>query len=77
MRWTGHVARLAGIKNAYRILVGSLKGRGPPGPFKLFIFLGIKRPQCEAANFRPPGAVVVNVWTRRLPAFAVSCLVSE
>jgi hypothetical protein len=47
---------MAGIKKkAYKSLVGSLKGREPRGPFKLFIFSGIKRPQREAANFRPPG----------------------
>jgi len=58
-------------------LFGSLKGREPPGPFKLFIFSGIKGPQREAANFRPPGAVFMNVWTRRLREFGISCLVSE
>ena len=68
---------MAGIKNAYIILVGSLEGKRATVSFKLFIFSGIKRPQCEAANFRPAGAVVMNVWTRRLREFGISCLVSE
>jgi hypothetical protein len=27
MRWTGHVARMGKNRNAYRLLVGKLKGR--------------------------------------------------
>jgi hypothetical protein len=31
MRWAGHVARVGERRNAYKILVGSLKGRGLSG----------------------------------------------
>jgi hypothetical protein len=29
MRWAGHVARMGGMKNAYRLLVGKPKGKIP------------------------------------------------
>jgi hypothetical protein len=31
MRWAGHVARMREKRNAYRILVGKLEGKRPPG----------------------------------------------
>jgi hypothetical protein len=31
MRWAGHVARMGKKRNAYRILVGKLKGKRPLG----------------------------------------------
>jgi hypothetical protein len=31
MRWTGHVARMGEKRNAYRLLVGKLKGKRPLG----------------------------------------------
>jgi hypothetical protein len=35
MRWAGHVARMGEKRNAYRILVGNLKGKRPMGRPKL------------------------------------------
>jgi hypothetical protein len=31
MRWAGHVARVADMKNAYKMLVGKLEGKRPLG----------------------------------------------
>jgi hypothetical protein len=31
MRWAGHVARMGGKRNAYRLLVGKPEGRRPLG----------------------------------------------
>jgi hypothetical protein len=31
MRWAGHVARMGENRNAYRLLVGKLEGKGPLG----------------------------------------------
>jgi hypothetical protein len=31
MRWVGHVARMGGKRNAYRLLVGKPEGRRPLG----------------------------------------------
>jgi hypothetical protein len=31
MRWAGHVARIGGKRNAYRLLVGKPERRRPPG----------------------------------------------
>jgi hypothetical protein len=39
MRWTGHEECMGELKNAYRILVGSLEGKGP-----------LRRPTCRWEN---------------------------
>jgi hypothetical protein len=31
MRWAGHVARVAGMRNAYNILIGKPEGKRPIG----------------------------------------------